>query len=246
VDPELYALVLSELEIYVLVHEFEPKLHERIMARWQNTNMKWCFKRRALFPKLIPEGRKTVRISDLWPNPRMIPSRMAAIFVYSDAYLGTYTQATAADPKKYYNMYNFLREFGPLGATGTPENEILSAKLLINSVEVDGLAGNSATSEFFRSQILQHSYEDKVEQDLDLNDYLGGSAFFLYDLTNNLNGNQAYITPAIRDGNYQLEISFKTVTRQALYCLLYCEYPSTLEMSAAFILTGNFDLSGQR
>ena len=247
VNPDLYALVITQLEILIRVDELEAKIHERLMSRWRNDmNMSWNFKRRCLFAKFIPEGRKVEKISHPWPNPNMIPSRMIVSFVYAHAYDGTFQQAEPADPKKYFNMYNFLRYFGDPDEAGRPENEIQSAKLTINSVELDGLAGSSAVGEFFRTQVLQHSYVDRVEQDLDLNDYISGYGYWIFDLTNNLNASQQYITPAIRDGTYQLEVGFKNITKQALYCLMYCEYPSTLEMSPNFQLSGNFELAGQR
>ncbi len=112
---------------------------------------------------------------------------------------------------------------------------IEKVSVTLNGEQVDGLEEGVATSvsdtaNFVRLHLLLGLLTTTTGNNVTFDEFHRGFFFLIYDLSTSSNAAAAYVVPAIRQGNLQVQVTFSGPTPFELTMLVYAEYPTLITM----------------
>ncbi len=231
-DSGKYKLTITDANLFCPVAQVSADMFRKIEKNLEEKNMRMYLRRTEVTNKNIPANTELF-VSQLFPGAPL-PSKMVLGIVPTASFVGTY----------HTNPFFFPRNFsfsesvpGPSGnVTVTHRTFIERVAVTLNGESLDGLdSGITNSSEDMVNFIRLHYYmgfmQSRTGNAVTYEEFCNGFYFLYYDLSTGGQAINAFVIPAVRQGNLQIQINFAKAYPKELTLVIFAEYPTLVEVN---------------
>ena len=212
---ELYKLKIVEMKLYILTLEISDAVSLAISKMLETDNARWFINKTSLKIVTIPEGLSNIMQDNAFLGK--LPKRLTIAFVTDASMAGGYQQ----------NPFNF-QHFG-LSQLGLRVN----GNLVPNRPYTPDFTNNRYIREYMGlHEGLRMLFTNRA-LDITYDEFRGGYAIFVFDLTQNKNGDPA---PPLT-GTLRIEGKFSTALTATVQMILFAEFDAVIYKTKTEIIS---------
>lgn len=231
-DIERYKLKLKVARLLVPIATISRDLFERFQKDHENQPVRMYFTRSSVRTKTIPVHSSSYTSDKLF-GPA-VPTKVIVAFTPTSRLSNNY----------HANPYAFHRSW----PKGRGSVYLKRVDLQLNGESVDGFDNTQTEHDATLPFLRLHHYLGKYGKQADgnhinLEKFLGGYGFFVFDLSTCGQSGMEGLIPAVRTGDYRLLVEFSDPIDEGITIIVYMEHPSLIEIKKSGVV--NLDYSTQ-
>ncbi len=229
-DSGKYKLTVTDATLFCPVAQVSADMFRKIEKNLEEKNMRMYIRKTEVTNKNIPANTELF-VSQLFPGGPL-PSKMVLAVLPTASFVGTYH----TNPFYFARNFTHTEQVPGSGQTVTHTTFIEKVQVTLNGESLDGLdSGITSSSEDMVNFIRLHYYmgfmQSRTGNAVTYQEFCHGFYFLYYDLSTGAQANNAWVVPAVRQGNLQIQINFAKAFPKELTLVIFAEYPSLIEIN---------------